>query len=608
VASDNQLLLTVKAKDEASATLKRVRGETKEFSEGVDRSMTAASRSSDRGSDVTRKALLGVSVALGATSVALTAFAKKATTTTVQYVGNINRLSREIGENTKQTSALIYAGQRLGLTADEASVSFGMLSKQISDARKSAKEHALEQAELNNKIAATKIKIADLTAEQRKNGDKTGELRTKIQGLNIDLQKYQEKLKDSENPLQRLGVATQKADGSSRSFSEILLDLSDKFKAMPNGAEKSALAMELFGRSGKDLIPLLNKGSSGIKDLTAQAEKLGLTLNPQTAAQVQAYVAAQKQMNDQMQVLQLRVGTETIPVLTRFQERLNGMVGTLITAPEPIKSLTTNILAFGGPVAGAAAGVTGFAANLAGAMPLMDAMNTKVPALGGAFRGLGAFLSNPWTLVVAGVVVGIVLLLAKTGELKGVVEQTITTWNRLQASLATLQPELAKLNQNLKDLKPTIDVIKAVLSILAHIIGSEIVDNIKFALGWIDGFVKFSVAAANKIAGAWKAVQDAIRGVVEGGKIAFQALANPGSLLKGRIPGFATGVENFRGGLAVVGERGPELVSLPRGANVYSNEESQHVAGVTINQTNHIHNQVDMDAANRELGWRLASV
>lgn len=34
------------------------------------------------------------------------------------------------------------------------------------------------------------------------------------------------------------------------------------------------------------------------------------------------------------------------------------------------------------------------------------------------------------------------------------------------------------------------------------------------------------------------------------------------------IPGFASGVEGFSGGLAVVGEAGPELVTLPRGANV----------------------------------------
>jgi hypothetical protein len=49
----------------------------------------------------------------------------------------------------------------------------------------------------------------------------------------------------------------------------------------------------------------------------------------------------------------------------------------------------------------------------------------------------------------------------------------------------------------------------------------------------------------------------------------------PGPLGKVRdvIPGFATGVRNFSGGLAVVGEAGPELVNLPRGADVIPNNE-----------------------------------
>lgn len=40
---------------------------------------------------------------------------------------------------------------------------------------------------------------------------------------------------------------------------------------------------------------------------------------------------------------------------------------------------------------------------------------------------------------------------------------------------------------------------------------------------------------------------------------------------KNNIPGFASGVTNFSGGLAMVGERGPELVNLPSGSNVYPN-------------------------------------
>ena len=53
------------------------------------------------------------------------------------------------------------------------------------------------------------------------------------------------------------------------------------------------------------------------------------------------------------------------------------------------------------------------------------------------------------------------------------------------------------------------------------------------------------------------------------------------------VPGFAKGVNNFGGGLAVVGEEGPELVSLPRGSSVSSNRDSQSILNqnkdITVN-------------------------
>jgi TP901 family phage tail tape measure protein len=41
------------------------------------------------------------------------------------------------------------------------------------------------------------------------------------------------------------------------------------------------------------------------------------------------------------------------------------------------------------------------------------------------------------------------------------------------------------------------------------------------------------------------------------------------------IPGFSSGVENFGGGLALVGEKGPELLQLPRGSSVYPMSSSR---------------------------------
>lgn len=58
------------------------------------------------------------------------------------------------------------------------------------------------------------------------------------------------------------------------------------------------------------------------------------------------------------------------------------------------------------------------------------------------------------------------------------------------------------------------------------------------------------------------------------------AVRNFGKMLN--IPGFADGVSNFGGGPAIVGERGPELVNLPRGSSVTPNSAIGGVTNVNV--------------------------
>ena len=51
----------------------------------------------------------------------------------------------------------------------------------------------------------------------------------------------------------------------------------------------------------------------------------------------------------------------------------------------------------------------------------------------------------------------------------------------------------------------------------------------------------------------------------------------------GNLPGNATGTSYFEGGLSWVGEQGPELVSLPRGTQIYNNRESRAMSSKTVN-------------------------
>lgn len=80
-----------------------------------------------------------------------------------------------------------------------------------------------------------------------------------------------------------IGVTVKNADGSLRAIDDILGDVAEEFRLMPDGVEKTALAVKLFGKTGDELIPFLNAGRAGIKEMREEAEKLGIVLDERAA-------------------------------------------------------------------------------------------------------------------------------------------------------------------------------------------------------------------------------------------------------------------------------------------------------------------------------------
>jgi len=89
--------------------------------------------------------------------------------------------------------------------------------------------------------------------------------------------------KSAQAAFDSLGVSYTNADGSLRESTDVMLDVADKFSTMKDGAQKSAMAMDIFGKSGAEMVPFLNQGAAGINELTAQADRLGVTLDGPTA-------------------------------------------------------------------------------------------------------------------------------------------------------------------------------------------------------------------------------------------------------------------------------------------------------------------------------------
>lgn len=107
---------------------------------------------------------------------------------------------------------------------------------------------------------------------------------------------------------QALGIAVKDGLGNLRSGDQVFADVADRFSRMEDSALKTSLAMQIFGKSGAELIPLLNEGRDGLAALAAESDRLGITIGAGTAK------AAEK-FND---------------TLTKIQGSLNGVFNKII--------------------------------------------------------------------------------------------------------------------------------------------------------------------------------------------------------------------------------------------------------------------------------------
>lgn len=111
----------------------------------------------------------------------------------------------------------------------------------------------------------------------------TEDLSTGITRLTSKMADVAQGSKESARLFDALGVKVTNTDGSLRSSEEVLKDVADRFAEMEDGSTKTAFAVEIFGRAGAKLIPLLNQGSAGLADAAREARDLGVAFGEKAA-------------------------------------------------------------------------------------------------------------------------------------------------------------------------------------------------------------------------------------------------------------------------------------------------------------------------------------
>lgn len=166
---------------------------------------------------------------------------------------NVLKTAESIGITTKELQNLQFAAGQSGVGSESLTKNLTRLNRSMGEVGKGAVEYDKKQRELTAKFNEGKLSVSD---------------------YNVELIKLNSQTRESGGALSRLGIAVVNADGSLRNTHDVLLELADVFKAMPNGAQKSALALEIFGRSGARMVPFLNEGADGIARLEKEAERV----------------------------------------------------------------------------------------------------------------------------------------------------------------------------------------------------------------------------------------------------------------------------------------------------------------------------------------------
>jgi hypothetical protein len=167
-------------------------------------------------------------------------------------------------------------------------------------------------------------------------------------------------------------------------------------------AEKTARAIEFFGRSGTDLLPMLKDGSAGLEAMRQEFQKYGAAIDANTAQAAEEFNNTLSRLGASFKAIITIVSARMLPILQWFASFVSDIVLSVKTFTEKHKTLASVL-------AGSIAGI--------GAVAL--AIGTITVALGYVV-GIAPAVATVWSLItgpigitiaaVAGLTAGLILL------------------------------------------------------------------------------------------------------------------------------------------------------------------------------------------------------
>lgn len=143
---------------------------------------------------------------------------------------------------------------------------------------------------------------------------------------------------------ERLGIAVTNADGTFRSQEDVMWETMSALQGMEDQTEKARLATELFGRSGTELMPLLNGEAGSIEEMKQQAHDLGLVLGDDLIDNAVNLTDSLDQTKRAFQSMGIQIGGALMPIIEKASDYIQQAIPYISSIIERLSPILTGML------------------------------------------------------------------------------------------------------------------------------------------------------------------------------------------------------------------------------------------------------------------------
>ena len=116
----------------------------------------------------------------------------------------------------------------------------------------------------------------------------------------------------------RLGISIDQIEG--KNTLEVFKIIQDRLRNMKDGAEKTRVEMELFGKTGYQLHGMLNMSADAMEQVEDRARAMGLIIDDEAARKSAAFNRQLKDMEQTGKRLAIMIGQELLPVVMEYAQ------------------------------------------------------------------------------------------------------------------------------------------------------------------------------------------------------------------------------------------------------------------------------------------------